>query len=238
MSRVVTLSLFFTRDLFRSLWGVVPPALGVVLYWLTFYYAGTVDYFAAVGGMDLALVCLVTTLLLADRANRATTYPLLARLPHRGELLAAIAGSALCVTIPLAIVFAIVAQSLGVVQITLPEALIIAPRWLALFVLVTTIGLHLSRLASRGGSYLVAYLLLGLSLTVSEQQRLLGPELGWVPQTINVVTGPIAHLAASPVTPWEPVPFLLALGVTSACSGLLFALAVWLFRRKNLMWAE
>jgi hypothetical protein len=235
MSRVAALALYMLRDLYRSLAGVLPPALTLALYWLTFYYARSVDYFASVGGAALALVSLVTTLLLAERANRAAVYPFLARLQSRAELLAAILAGALCIMAAMTALFAVLAVGMGRVILSPWQALMILPRWLAVFVVVACLGLHMSKLVSRRGSYLLAYTAVGILVTVNEGTFLASHGLGWLVQAGGWLTAPMSALLSTEVVA-GPDP--LALVAALVYAGILFALAAALFRRKDLLWAE
>lgn len=159
MRRVITLSLFLTRNLFRTLLGILPPALTLLVYRLTFTYRnqGDPDYFTAVGGLGLALVSIVTAFLVADRANRAAMYPLVARLPRRAELLAATVLSIVVIMLAMATLYTgcvIVFQNMSLTPI---ELMLIAPRWLVVFVFTATLGVLMSKLASRAGSHLIVW---------------------------------------------------------------------------------
>ncbi len=128
MSRAWTLCVFMIRDLFRSLGGAVPPLLTLGLFQVTFLYGGKVDYFASVGGADIMFICLITTLLLASRANRAVSYLLLARLERRVELLGAIAAAAILISVAMGVLLVGTILGLNKVTVTPFEMLVIVPR--------------------------------------------------------------------------------------------------------------
>jgi hypothetical protein len=239
MRSTLTLSWFLTRDFARSLYVIVPPALTLALYRVFFLYRADVAYFAAVGGVVLGFVCLTTTLLFASLANRAALYPLLARVPRRAHLIAAIVVSAISITVILALIFGMVAQWQGVVQLTLGEACLIAPRWLALFVFVTAFGLHLSKLVSRGGSNLLAYGALIVTLSAYERERLpFEPMPDWLAQVVACVLRPLSATIVGGSDLSAPLGYAAnLLGAWLYAAGL-FALALWLFRRKDLLWVE
>ncbi len=236
MSRVATLSGFLLRDFSRSLWVIVPPGLTLALYRVFFLYGSDVPYFASIGAIILGLVCLATTLLLANTANRASTYALLARVPRRIELIAAIAASAFGITIVLAVLFTAGLWLSDQVPLTPVALLEIAPRWVALFLFVIAFGLHLSKLVSRGGSNLVAYLVLILAAVSYEPMDypdtpVLNVMQDWTLRVLHPVTSTLLGDANLPQS-------ALLVGLTLLYAAVLFALALWLFHRKDLLWAE
>ena len=240
MKRVRILSLFLVRNLFRSLLGLAPLAVTLGTYTVTFFYTGNkVDYFAAVGGFDLALACLVTTLVLASQANRAVMYPLILRLPQRAELLAAVVLSALGISVVMAALFTTLGMLQRTITVTVAELVLILPRWLALFTLASALGLHLSRLASHAASRLVIAALLIVVLVASDQQLALqrGGQ-GWLLGAAGVLASPIIANMMVEVHGAAPDRYLLAVLLPLAAAGILFALASWLFQKKDLLWTE
>ncbi len=238
--RIVMLALFLVRNLFRTLLGILPPALTLLVYRLTFTYRNQGDpaYFTAVGGLGLALVCVITAILVADRANRAAMYPLVARLPHRIELLAAVALGTVLIMIAMAALYTTMVLGFQHMTLTPMEILLIAPRWLILLVFATTLGMQLSKLVSRNGSHVIAYLALGAMAFGREQLRFLDSAQHslWIDITERI-TLPITDTLTAPLEV-NPVQVLPALALTLLYAGVLFALAVGLFSRKDLLWAE
>ncbi len=235
MRGVATFSLYLLKDFSRSLWVIVPPGVTLALYRVFFLYGSDSAYLASIGGLIMALVCLLTTLLLASRANRASTYPLLARLPHRYELVAGVALSSLAVTLVMAAGLLATVILGGGVPLTLSELLAIVPRWLAILLLVVAFGLHMSRLVSRNGSNWVAYIVLIL-LTVS-YERLEYPNsalLDAARAAFLSVLSPVTTTLLSSGTDG----YIQNLLITLAYATLLLALAIWLFRKKDLLWTE
>ncbi len=231
MNRIGTLTLFLLTDFSRSLLVFVPPGITLALYRVFFLYGSDVPYFASVGAIILSLVCLATIILLTNNANRASTYALLARVPHRGELVAALALAALFVTVVMALFFTATVWLGRSVPLTPLDLLAIAPRWLICFLFITAFGLHLSKLISLRASNLFAYAI--LILTLVSYQRLEYPESGLldsIQRLITTVLGPVtaALLEGSPSGLF--VTFLYAIFLYSA--------AVWLFEHKDLLWAE
>lgn len=239
MSRIRTLSLFLCRELFRSLTGAIPPLLTLTFFGVTFYsFPFDADYLIAVGGLEMVLVCLVTTFLLAEKVNQAATYPFLLRLPRRSELLAAIAASSIAITIVLALLFVVAALLRHGIRLTPWELLHLTSRWLVLFPFAATVTLHLSQLVSRHYSHLLAYFLLGTFLTVIDQQRdLLRHNLDWLVQGTSILTYPV-RTTLDGTTEMPITSYTLALLLTVTYSAALWALAAWLFRHKDLLWTE
>jgi len=238
MRRVVTLSLFLTRNLFRTLLGVLPPALTLLVYRLTFTYRnqGDPDYFTAVGGLGLALVSVVTAFLVADRANRAAMYPLVARLPRRAELLAATVLSIVMIMLAMAALYTgcvILFQNMSLTPI---ELILIAPRWLVVFVFAATLGMMMSKLASRAGSHLFVWGLLG-GMAFLRERVILFDVPAFLTDSVELIVRPITHTLTTTLEPFS-IQILPALMLTLLYAGGLFALAVWLFRHKDLLWLE
>ena len=80
MTRIATLTSYLIRTLSRSLAGIVPVALALAFGIIAFEYGMDQAQFVTVAGIGTSAICLVTALLLASRANRASSYLLVARL--------------------------------------------------------------------------------------------------------------------------------------------------------------
>ncbi len=236
--RVMTLSFFLVRNLFRTLFGLLPPVLTLLLYRLTFTYRFPHDpvYFTAVGGIGLAFVCVITSLLVADRTNRAAMYPLIARLPKRGEFLLAVVISTVLVMIAMAILYTACVLGFQNMTLTPIELLLIAPRWLIGFVFAATLGLMMSKLASRRGSHVIVFAVLsGMALTREQIRYLANGESWWLLDAIELVVRPITDSLTVNLQTIEVLPALL---LTLLYAGVLFSIAMWLFRHKDLLWME
>jgi hypothetical protein len=238
MNRVGALSLYFSWDLFRSLSGLLPPVLTLGFFQATFYFGGNLDYFAGVGGGDMMIVCLATSLLLVHRANRAATYPLLARLPHRYELLCAIVVGTLAITAVMTGLFLALVLGLHKTTVTPPELLIILARWLPLFLLATALGLNMGKLVSRGGSHILTTGVLAALVTMDELQFSVLQDRNFLLDGIHWLASPIATLLSAPVHASSPVAYGMAFLITLAYAAALFVLAAALFQRKDLLWVE
>ena len=240
MRRVVTLGLFLTRNLFRTWLGVLPPVLTLLIYRLTFTYRdqGDPDYFTAVGGLGLSFVCVITALLVADRANRAAMYSLVARLPRRMEFLAAVVVSTVLIMLAMAGLYTGLVLGLQHMTMMPIQLLLVAPRWLILFIFVATLGLMMSNLASRGGSHIIVFTILGLMALSRDQLRYLNDgESSPLIAGIELVIRPVTDLLTRSLE-INPAQVLPALAMTVMYAVVLFALATGLFQRKDLLWAE
>jgi hypothetical protein len=239
MSRTITLARFQLRELVRSFAIAAPMTITVALYWLFFEFPGDVDYFAATGGFALLMVAVVTTLLLASQSNRMSSTVVVTRLPWRSELLGAIVASTLVVALAMAVLFTGLALGQAKVAMTAAHLAVIAPRWLALAALFAVVGLHLSRLVSRGGSHLVALGLLAFIATVIEQEGiLLRSSFAGLARVVLAISNPIMAALREPALPLSLPSYASNLALMALYAVGLFLLAAWLFRRKDLLWAD
>jgi hypothetical protein len=182
---------------------------------------------------------LVTTLLLANQFNRSSGYVTLSRLHRRSELLAAIALCAVTVTGLMGILYTTLALGMRKIEITPGQLLLIAPRWLVLALFAAAVALHLTRLVSRGLSYLATLGVLACVATVQEQRGfLMRTEMAGLAQVITTITTPIAVTLTGPVAEPSPANYLASLAFTLAYASALLLLATGLFRRKDLLWVE
>jgi hypothetical protein len=240
LRRILIVSLYLVRNLFHSLAGLAPFAVALGLYTITFYYQGQqVDYFAAVGGFDMALVCLTATLVISAQAGRAATYPLLARLPRRADLLWAVFLAGLAIGLVIALAFAGVAAWQRTALFTPAELLAILPRWLALFTLAAALALHLGKFASRAGTRLVVLLVLAIILLGADNQIMLQARgLEWLLAVPGLLASPLLANMMIAVHGATPTQYALAIALPLLVAALLFAVAVWTFQRKDLLWTE
>lgn len=239
MNRMVSLARFQLRELVRSFAIAAPATITLALYWLFFEFPGDVDYFAATGGFVLMVVALVTVLLLAGQANRMNSTVVVVRLPRRAELLGAIVASALVVSLAMALLFTGLALGQAKVSMNVLHLAAIAPRWLALAALFAVVGLHLSRLVSRSGSHLIALGLLAFVATVVEQEGvLLRSSLAGLARVVLAVSDPVMAMVREPALPPSLAAYGSNLAMLAIYAAGLFALAAWLFRHKDLLWAD
>ena len=239
MRRILTLTQFLLRDLFGSLAGVVPLAAALAFGLIAFEYGMDQAQFMTVSGVATGLLCLLTTLLLANRANRASLYLLLARLHRRVELLVALVFGSLVVTTVLTLL--IVAPNLAVGRLTLdfPSALWVVPTWLPLWLMMAALALCLSGLVERSGSHLVGYILVAALLVANDRQSFLEEHgLNWLVRVVNGILWPVDTALSMASAGIHGRSYFLALGVLLVYAVLLFGLAAQLFVDKDLLWAE
>lgn len=239
MNRTWIVARCLTRDLFLSLSGVVPVASAVTFGLIAFEYGMDQAQFFTVAGLGTGAICLLTALLLAARANRAWFYPLLARLPRRGELLAAIVLASMGITTLLALLIAVANLAAGRLTLSMPSALWLLPTWFALWLLAAALALPLAALTSRGGSHLALWVLFAAVLVIHDQRsRLPSPQLDWAHCLLTGLFWPVSALLGRASDGIHDSSYFLALLLTLAYGLLLYVLAAGLFRHKDLLWAE
>ena len=239
MRRILPLSLFLVRDLFLSLSGVVVPAAGLTFYLIAFRYGMDQAQFTTVAGVVLGAISLLTALLLAGRAGRASFFPFVARLHHRGELLVAIIVASVAVTCVVAVLITAAALLRHQLSLDWPSALWIVLTWLALWILTAALALPLSGLTSREGSHLLAYVLVTTVLVANDRRWLLEQNgLPWLSRAITLLLWPTTTLLAQASAGVHDRLYFLALAATLGYALILFVLALELFEHKDLIWAE
>jgi len=239
VKRIYTLSLFLIRDLFRSLASLLPLALGFTFYSIAFEYGMDQAQFITVAGVGLGAICMLTALLLTGRANRASFYPLIARLHRRSELLVAVVAGSLAITAVIAFLMTEAALLQHRLALDLPSALWIIPTWLALWLFMAALALPLSSLVSRDGSHMVGYVLITALLIANDRRSFLEEHrLSWLSRAVSVLLWPIATLLAQASAGIHGRSYLLALVLTVVYAGILFGLATALLKHKDLLWPE
>lgn len=239
MTRIISLSLFLIRDLFGSLAGVVVPAAALTFYLIAFRYGMDQAQFTTVAGVALGMIGLLTGLLLAGRAARASFYPFVARLRRRSELLAAVVLAGLAVTVVVAVGMTAAALVRDQLELSWPAALWIIPTWLALWSLTITLALPLSALVSRDGSHLFGYVLITALLVANDRRWLLEREgLSWLSRIVAAILWPTTTLLAQASAGIHTRSYFLALAATLGYALVLFLAGVELFKHKDLLWAE
>lgn len=238
-AQVWQVTLFLLRDLTRSLVGAAPPALTLFFYALTFTYPADITYFTAVAGAALMLVSFIVTLIVGGWMNRSLSYPLLVHLHHRWQLLISVALAALLISLGMALLFTILALVQDKIAISLVVAVQIAGRWLALFIVSISLGLHTCRLINRRGYF---WTLGSLVLLFSvDEWRGLWERWGilWPVHIVDAILWPVLtllrvdpHLMTSAIG----VSLLLAGLATLGIAAALLGLAVYRFHRRDLDW--
>jgi hypothetical protein len=239
MKRILPLAVFLTRDLFRSLASILPVASALAFGLIAFEYGMDQSQFITVAGVGTSALCLMTTLLLASRANRASSYLLLARLHRRAEFQVALILSGLGITAALAILITAGNLLAGRLSLDLPSALWVIPTWLALWLLSGALALPLSALCGRGGSHLAGYVLLAALLVANDQKEVLAAHgWDWMAKAVSLVVWPLATLLSQASADVHGQSYLLAEALTLAYASLLFGLATTSFEGKDLLWSE
>lgn len=239
MSRIWTLTLFLTRDLFGSLAGIVPLAGALAFGLIAFEYGMDQAQYITVAGLGTGVLGLITTLLLATRANRASFALPLTRLHRRAELLAALILGSLGITALLTLLLTTANLLAGRLTLDGLSALWVLPTWLPLWLMATALALPLSALVGRGGSHLAGYVLLAALLLANDRKSLLVARgLDWLVRIVEAVLWPVNTLLAQASAGRHGQTYFLAWLATLACAGLLFGLAAILFDDKDLLWSE
>lgn len=239
MNRTATLTSFLIRDLTRSPACILPLALALAFGIIAFEYGMDQAQFITVAGIGISAICLVTALLLASRANRASSYLLVARLHKRAELLVAIMLASLAITTALALLIAVPNLLTGRLTLEFPSALWIPPTWLPLWLLAAALALPLSGLVERGGSHLLGYVLTaGLLIANDRKAFLVRHGMRWLSRSVETILWPITTLTEQASAGTHGVAYLLAWILTLAYAILLLVLAESLFRDKDLLWSE
>jgi hypothetical protein len=239
VSRIWTLTWFLVREISRSPSGIVPLAAALAFGLIAFEYGMDQAQFISVAGVGTGAICLLTCLLLASRANRGWSYPLIARLKHRSQLLVAILLASLITTAALSLLIAVGNLLAGRLTLSFPSALWILATWPALWLLAAALALPLSSLTARAGSHLVGWVLLAALLVGHDQaaqlrQRGLEP----VAQAISILLWPVTNLLSQASADLHDLSYFLALGLALAYAALLFVVASEQFVDKDLLWPE
>jgi hypothetical protein len=239
MKRAWTLSIFLVRELFRTLAGVVPLAAALAFGIIAFEYGMDQAQFITVGGLGISGICLLTTLLLASHANRATSFLLVGRLHHRTELLAALVISGIAITTLLTLLITAANLAMGRLTLGFPSVLWILPTWLVLWLLAAALALPLSALVGRGGSHIACWVLLAVLLVVNDQKvKLQTVGLDWLVRASAILLWPVSTMLSRASADVHDRPFFVALALTLVCAAALFVLASQLFEDKDLLWTE
>lgn len=239
MKRVWTLIGFLSRDLFRSLAGVIPLAATLAFGIIAFEYGMDQAQFITVAGIGIGAICLLTTLLLSSRANRASSYLLISRLRSRSELLLALVLCGIGITLVLALLITLANLLAGRLHLDFPSALWIVPTWTALWLMAGALALPLSALVGGGGSQLLGYAALSALLLANDRQDyLLQRGLDWLVQAIEAILWPVSTLLSQASSGIHDTTYALALAATAGYAVLLFVLGAWLFADKDLLWTE
>ncbi len=239
MKRVSAMTLYLVQELFRAVSGLAPLSYALVFGLVAFEYGMDQAQFITVGGLGMGALCLLTTLLLTGRANRAASYPLVARLRDRSELLTAAVVGGLGVTAVLGLLITAINLRTGRLTLHFPSLLWILPTWGVLWLFLSVLALTLSSLANRGGSQVLGYILVVGILVANDQQAWLTDKgLGWLVKAVRIVLWPPSMLLSNATAGIHGRTYILAMAATLVYALLLFALAAQLLQAKDLLWSE
>lgn len=235
MSRVFTLVAYVLGE-FSSTWQVViPPALALTFYGIAFQYGATPAYFATVTALAMVLIMAITVLLLSGRLNRAASYPLVARLGSRTELLVALVLAAFLVTVVLTLLVCVLALIQRIVTLSADQWLRLGVTWPLLYLCAGSFALLLTNLTSRRGSHILFYALVALFAAVYDySDELARANAGWIVQVWQRVLAPFGDALDPLVSANLLRADLLIVGYALVC----FLLAGWLFGGKDLLWSD
>jgi hypothetical protein len=237
--RVTALAVFLLSGLTRS-WAVVVPLGGAaVFYSLAFKYALDAGQYRFVmatwrggrGGGGARLW--------GGRADRAQSYTLVARLPRRAELLGAVVLAAWWLALVVGVALTLVGWLQDRVSLSDVAVLSTLGTCALLPLAGAAAGLHLTRLVNRGGSQLISYLLLIAVLLIADQRWVL--VTGRYRRAVGVydrLVWPLGTLLKGVGRDVSIQRYLLAAAIVVGALVLVLALAVELFRRKDLIWIE
>jgi len=158
--RILVLIRYFLRTLFGSLTGSIYIIL-TLAYWLLLFnpQQGTphIDYFILVTGAFGPVAAFLITLSITSRANQATHYPFMVRLPSRVEYLTAVLTSSLIATFILQFLLSILALIFRGPDITFIQLVVIPPIWITPAILAAVLALHASDLVTQGWSRIYVF---------------------------------------------------------------------------------
>lgn len=238
MKRIGALALYLTQDLFHSFAGIIPLAAALAFGLIAFEYGMDQAQFITVGAVGTGVIGLLCTILLAGRADRASSYLVLGRLHRRAELLVSIVLSGLCLTTVLAVLITAANLMAGRLTLDLPSALWILPTWLAFWFFVLCLSLLLTTLTSRASSHLVGYLLLVAVLVANDRRAwLTDHRLSWLVRGVTKALWPFTSLLSSASAGDHAGTYWVAFALTVICGLVAFGLAATLFEDKDLLWA-
>ena len=185
--------------------------------------------------INMIVITIVTVLLLAGRCNRAASYPLIARLRARSEMLLAVVLTALALTLVLTTLVTGMAlwQDKFTTPLTGREWVLLALIWPCLFLCAGFFGLllWLGWAMEAFGNYA---LIAALAAVYDYQFELTQAGQNFLLAVWRRILDPFSIT----LTPFSSANLLqgalLVLGYAFLC----FIVADWLFARKDLVWSE
>lgn len=166
MRRIVALTNYFVRSLLWSLTGI-GLVLGTLVYWIVFFnpqqQTPESAYYVLVIAVFGAIMAFVVTIVMGTRANHASLYPWVVRLPSRVEYVTAVLFGTFIITLLLQLLLALLALINGP-TLELSRIVEIPPVWFSLAVLAAVVGLHVTDLVTAGWSRVYIFGLLAILL--------------------------------------------------------------------------
>ena len=167
--RILILAGYFSKGVVFSVTGLLLILFGLV-YWAIFFPPGQTtpdieNYIILIGSLG-ATVTFFSGLVIAGRASRLETYPMLVRLPSRVEYLVAV----LLGTIALGLFIQLLVAGLALLRgpdLVVSRLLAIPPIWLSVNVLAAILAMHASDLVTAGWSRVIIFSLLAFALILN-----------------------------------------------------------------------
>ena len=167
--RVLILAGYFSKGVVFSVTGLLLILFGLV-YWAIFFPSGQTtpdieNYIILIGSLGAAAT-FFSGLVIAGRASRLETYPMLVRLPSRVEYLVAV----LLATIALGLFIQLLVAGLALLRgpdLVVSRLLAIPPIWLSVNVLAAILAMHASDLVTAGWSRVIIFSLLAFALILN-----------------------------------------------------------------------
>lgn len=181
--RILTLTGHLLRQFVFSLAGIIYILLTLAV-WRLFFDPGQrtpeTAYYILIIGLFGAAAGFLITLSIASRGNRASNYPLLARLPSRVEHLVGVLIASLVMTFVLQGLLALLATFNGP-TLGLGHLIDLPPLWLAVDLLAVALALHATDLVTSGWSRVYVY---GFLAIVLFGRQLDDTVLAWVSERL------------------------------------------------------
>ncbi|HEY1409166.1 MAG TPA: hypothetical protein VF434_09500 [Promineifilum sp.] len=167
--RILILAGYFSKGVVFSVTGLLLILFGLV-YWAIFFPPGQTtpdieNYIILIGSLGAAAT-FFSGLVIAGRASRLETYPMLVRLPSRVEYLVAV----LLATIALGLFIQLLVAGLALLRgpdLVVSRLLAIPPIWLSVNVLAAILAMHASDLVTAGWSRVIIFSLLAFALILN-----------------------------------------------------------------------
>jgi hypothetical protein len=165
--RILAVSAYLFRSFLFSLAGLLYILLALAYYMVLFdprQLTPDPDYYILVLGLLGLGLSFLVTLSIAARANNASHFPLIVRLPSRIEYLTAVFFSSILFASIIQFVIALIALVANGPNLDFREYLLIPPFWISGNVLFAVLSLHATDLVTAGWSRVYVFATIGLLL--------------------------------------------------------------------------